>query len=349
MIKFAMIPKVLVIIGLCGVLTPWGVEGIGWGAKLQQQQQEQELDEDSEVSVESVTRSIRTLARNAGSAAQTVVEVTARKNARHLISLLLGEEGDDDANKNGTDTGASAGTTGDGTIKTRLDCDYADPTKRHMCPPTDQLNHPAVDARSGRWAYIVPDQRGMEGKANSNNRPLGRVVVSDEVADYAAKLQASLAEDGDAATQTSEVGATTTKAVTEDNGVVVDDAGVAKDNTDEAATATAGMAAAPESPLVLFARCLDDPDDPACKELQGGSSVRPRRLNRTPSPAGIVATTSPTKDDCFGNMIDERFCASSQPSLSDSPSFVDITTPAPTTCEDRVDSMSLEESTSSDE
>ena len=46
-------------------------------------------------------------------------------------------------------------------------------------------------------------------------------------------------------------------------------------------------------------------------------------------PASFIATSSPTRDDCYGNMIDPRFCQSSMPSSTIEPSEVPLTNNQP--------------------
>lgn len=97
-------------------------------------------------------------------------------------------------------------------------------------------------------------------------------------------------------------------------------------------------------------KCLDDPEHPDCVRLlqdtsaSGRGEVAPRPTdsagrgevaNRqstnyvTQMPTGTsegLATQEPTRDDCYGNMLDGRFCTSEMPSVSDSPTNVPTTT-----------------------
>ena len=332
--------KVLLTIALCGSAAPL-VQGLGWGAQLQQEQ---------EANAESVTRSIGNLARRAGTVAEIAMEVSARKNAR-VLSMLL----DDPKNE-------SSSSKNENTKKNKLDCDYADPNKIHMCPPTDKMNHPEIDARSGRWAYIVQDKEVEQ--VLKGNRQTGKVVLSPEVyeigqpRDYAKEA----AEAAAAAAAETPVEDTTQDSAARASAMTQ----VAEQLEKETAKSDAGTerkTQEAESPLVLFARCLDDPDDPACKELQGNSQPLRQVIVTSPTSArGLnvrppgLATESPTKDDCYGHMWDERFCASSQPSLSISPSYSGSNPPtlppvtaSPTNCEDLQDKMFLIETQSSDE
>jgi len=97
-------------------------------------------------------------------------------------------------------------------------------------------------------------------------------------------------------------------------------------------------------------KCLDDPEDPDCLRLlqdpsfeaKGSGSVAPRGSSGgvgeaaprsttyvTQMPTGTsegLATQEPTRDDCYGNMLDGRFCTSEMPSVSDSPTTVPMPT-----------------------
>jgi hypothetical protein len=88
------------------------------------------------------------------------------------------------------------------------------------------------------------------------------------------------------------------------------------------------------SPLALT-KCLDDPTDPDCVRLlqddeedepDAAGSVAPRSTNYVTSmPTGTsegLATQEPTRDDCYGNMLDGRFCTSEMPSISEEPTVV---------------------------
>eukprot|EP00977_Amphora_coffeiformis_P030114 scaffold44782_cov191-Amphora_coffeaeformis.AAC.1 len=78
-----------------------------------------------------------------------------------------------------------------------------------------------------------------------------------------------------------------------------------------------------ESALSIFSRCLDDPDDPDCRELQVGNVSPSSQVASAPGHGRnlqlITSTLSPTTDDCGGNMFDPRFCASAMPSISAAP------------------------------
>ena len=79
-----------------------------------------------------------------------------------------------------------------------------------------------------------------------------------------------------------------------------------------------------ESALSLFSRCLDDPDSPECRELQVGVVSPSSHIASAPGHGrNLIATTSPTIDDCGGNMFDPRFCASQMPSISNAPTSED--------------------------
>lgn len=87
-------------------------------------------------------------------------------------------------------------------------------------------------------------------------------------------------------------------------------------------------------PADLIAKCLENPDDPDCVRLEeekseGGDALAPvqapasapaaflgGRFLETQFPANVVQTEAPTKNDCYGQMIDPRFCKSSMPSVS---------------------------------
>ena len=103
-----------------------------------------------------------------------------------------------------------------------------------------------------------------------------------------------------------------------------------------------------ESILEKFSRCLDDPDDPKCREMQVGQVTPSTNVAQAPAHLRNLfgATLSPTTDDCGGNMFDPRFCASAMPSISaapteeedsgDKPSYYRIVgTIEPTLCPDR--------------
>jgi hypothetical protein len=91
------------------------------------------------------------------------------------------------------------------------------------------------------------------------------------------------------------------------------------------------------SPLLLT-KCLDDPTDPDCVRLlqddeapaddaSGSGSGGPPTPTRyvTSMPTGTsegLATQEPTRDDCYGNMLDGRFCTSEMPSVSEEPTVV---------------------------
>ena len=380
MIKRSMLSHAFVAIGLFGGgLVPL-VHGIGWGAQLQQ---------DQEANAESVTRSIGSLAHRASQAAGTAFEVSARKNARGFLPVLTDE--DDTMNKTGSGaeaTGHASATTlppplslvaGDKT-KPRLDCDYADPSKRHMCPPIDKMQHPAVDARSGRWSYVVQDkvvdsalvqERNNKGYgiplALSKDDSKSGTIDDKESTDTTDIEQVDPATRANAMMQVeSETVRDATDGLLERQGDDAATHGLLEKQGDDAAVdgGASKASAESESPLVLFARCLDDPDDPACRELQSGVQPPRRVVVESPTSArGLrrIATDSPTKDDCYGNMVDERFCASTQPSLSIAPSAISpiapsaispvnvVASPAPTNCEDREDRKFLIETRSSDE
>jgi len=103
-----------------------------------------------------------------------------------------------------------------------------------------------------------------------------------------------------------------------------------------------------ESTLEKFSRCLDDPDDPKCREIQVGQVSPATNVAQAPAHLRNLfgATLSPTTDDCGGNMFDPRFCASQMPSISaaptededsgDQPSYYRIVgTMEPTLCPER--------------
>ena len=90
------------------------------------------------------------------------------------------------------------------------------------------------------------------------------------------------------------------------------------------------------SPLALT-KCLDDPTDPDCVRLlqddgrrkaeeRAAASVAPKSTNYvTQMPTGVnegLATQEPTRDDCYGNMLDGRFCTSEMPSISEEPTVI---------------------------
>jgi len=96
-------------------------------------------------------------------------------------------------------------------------------------------------------------------------------------------------------------------------------------------------------PDFLPTKCLDNPDDPECRQLEGegeggkvlyeGSVVAyVSRVPTASTPTGVtlkhktsttpLATVEPTKDDCYGNMRDGRFCTSEQPTVSEEPTMV---------------------------
>lgn len=86
------------------------------------------------------------------------------------------------------------------------------------------------------------------------------------------------------------------------------------------------------SPLLLT-KCLDNPADPDCvRLLQDGTTqaasaeVKPKSTNFVTSmPTGTsenLATQEPTRDDCYGNMLDGRFCTSEMPSISEEPTVI---------------------------
>jgi len=113
---------------------------------------------------------------------------------------------------------------------------------------------------------------------------------------------------------------------------------------DEAATGQdESDATAVISPEALT-KCLDNPEDPACLRLLAGDekgslkknvgkpgfgAVASRTNYVTQMPTGTptgtsvgLATQEPTRDDCYGNMLDGRFCTSEMPSISDSPTNI---------------------------
>lgn len=87
------------------------------------------------------------------------------------------------------------------------------------------------------------------------------------------------------------------------------------------------------SPLTLT-KCLDNPSDPDCVRLLQDDSVAagqttPQRRTQTTfttsMPTGTsegLATQEPTRDDCYGNMLDGRFCTSEMPSISEEPTVI---------------------------
>jgi len=85
---------------------------------------------------------------------------------------------------------------------------------------------------------------------------------------------------------------------------------------------------------VAAAECAMNHTSEACRKLQlhfkaiEHEKEPERRLISTdppvPSPADTVATLAPTKDDCYGNHKDHRFCASEMPSNSVEPSAMPV-------------------------
>lgn len=73
-----------------------------------------------------------------------------------------------------------------------------------------------------------------------------------------------------------------------------------------------------ESALSVFSRCLDDPDDPECRELQVGDVSPSSQVASAPGHGRnleMIKTLSPTTDDCGGNMFD-RTCIFESTNLS---------------------------------
>ena len=77
----------------------------------------------------------------------------------------------------------------------------------------------------------------------------------------------------------------------------------------------------------LPSKCLEDPDDPECREfrdLQSPGNSPPVAAPGTwvtDFPVGAVSTAAPTKDMCYGNMAkNPKFCNSEMPSVSTEPS-----------------------------
>ena len=56
---------------------------------------------------------------------------------------------------------------------------------------------------------------------------------------------------------------------------------------------------------------------PAATPVAAPTSAPVKFLNEVP--VNVIATEAPTRDDCYGNMFDGRFCASSMPSATDQP------------------------------
>ncbi len=77
---------------------------------------------------------------------------------------------------------------------------------------------------------------------------------------------------------------------------------------------------------VPLLKCLVDPDDPDCRELQNDESESDQGDQGdqdgegvTDYPSSFIASAAPSKDDCYGNAIDPRFCASEMPSGTEEP------------------------------
>ena len=74
--------------------------------------------------------------------------------------------------------------------------------------------------------------------------------------------------------------------------------------------------------LALPMKCLDDPEDPDCHRLlmqdKKAKSTMYTRYVSVPGETPL-ATMEPTRDDCYGNMLDGRFCTSEMPSVSEEP------------------------------
>jgi len=94
----------------------------------------------------------------------------------------------------------------------------------------------------------------------------------------------------------------------------------------------------------LIAKCLENPADPDCRQLdedeeEAGDVAAPasapasflgRFLESDGGfPAQVIKTEAPTKNDCYGLMLDPRFCASSMPSASFEPTKAEGTLASP--------------------
>lgn len=107
-------------------------------------------------------------------------------------------------------------------------------------------------------------------------------------------------------------------------------------STSSAGSGTKTTTPTPFSPEFI-SKCLDNPDDPECIRLlqdgpgnsgshtsQGGANSQSTNYVTT-MPTGTnenLATQEPTRDDCYGNMLDGRFCTSEMPSVSEEPSLI---------------------------
>mmetsp|Transcript_10174 Transcript_10174/g.22409 ORF Transcript_10174/g.22409 Transcript_10174/m.22409 type:complete len:645 (+) Transcript_10174:28-1962(+) len=254
----------------------------------------------------------------------------------------------------------------------RLNCDISDPSTHHHCGKVTQ--DPLAHLRS-KGAIVVPEdeveERLKEGVAADPSLADGSSISADKkeeagVTPKPEDFQVDVV--GPAVVARAQAMADAVQAKVDEIKALE---GPGDGLLDVAQKGKAGSATTeakkPDSPLVVFARCLDDPDDPSCKELKANGRKRNLQNQPTPTPAPVatLATESPTKHDCGGNMIDERFCASSMPSLSTAPSYngsfsptssAAPTTPrtfdptaAPTECSDRGDVGSLVWYRSSDE
>jgi hypothetical protein len=202
----------------------------------------------------------------------------------------------------------------------RLDCNYDDPVRRKLCPPIVANPFPP------NFAFPVEDEAkaSATGFANESDQEAVRESVETEVS----------------------------SAFTSSN----------------ATTQSLDPLVHSNHALAQFARCLEDPDDPECRELHRQNGPSKSFLATDPPSAaradfrtlrglqrGLngdlkedvddfgIATLAPTKDDCYGNMVDERFCASSMPSSTTAPTDIPLgnpllpVTPVPTSCVDRED------------
>eukprot|EP00797_Seminavis_robusta_P003167 Sro119_g058050.2 (331) ;mRNA; r:46759-47935 len=74
-------------------------------------------------------------------------------------------------------------------------------------------------------------------------------------------------------------------------------------------------------------KCLDQPDDPDCRQLKQvivpRSTLFTSAARKWPT-AAPIATQEPTRDDCYGNMLDGRFCSSEQPTISEEPTVASM-------------------------
>ncbi|CAB9501807.1 expressed unknown protein [Seminavis robusta] len=75
----------------------------------------------------------------------------------------------------------------------------------------------------------------------------------------------------------------------------------------------------------LPTKCLDNPEDPDCRLLDQVNVHRSTLFTsagRKWPTAAPIATQEPTRDDCYGNMLDGRFCSSEQPTISEEPTII---------------------------